>query len=542
MPYLTTKRGLRWHYALDGQGPALVFIHGWSVDHRIWRQQIKHFRATFQVLAVDLPGHGQSAWQPTSTAQMAEDLQEILQTVGINRCRLVASSFGGLVALRLVERWPRGVEAVSFVGGLPKFLKSQTQPYGLDIERIRRLSGQVDADHAAILPVFFRSLFTKEERQTRRFRWIQRFRRDVTYPLAPALRAYLDLLEREDLTEVLREVASPVQFINGEGDPICNAEAVLFLRKTVPSARFDMMPLRGHFPFLSDPLTYNQLLERFLRTTLSEKPRPPSVRPARKGLGRLEEKARRAFSRMAAQYDAFSGLHREIGRELIHRLQTKESPSAILDVGMGTGWLTHRLSTVFPEARVVGVDFSPAMIAEARKRDGTFEAVEAAATALPFDEASFDVVTSNLAYQWVEDLSRAVKEAFRVLRPEGWICGTLFGFGTFQELFVCLEKAWGRGPLPIRRLSGEAEARAMLLAAGFTRIETRTETIQTHFSDMMALLKWIKGLGANALPREFYVGKDLLRRAQGHYQRLYAGPWGVDATLEVVWMKGEKDV
>ena len=43
MPHLKGKSGIEWKYEMEGSGEPLVFIHGWGVDHRIWRQQLKYF-------------------------------------------------------------------------------------------------------------------------------------------------------------------------------------------------------------------------------------------------------------------------------------------------------------------------------------------------------------------------------------------------------------------------------------------------------------------------------------------------------------------
>ncbi|MBI3618181.1 MAG: hypothetical protein HY210_08205, partial [Candidatus Omnitrophica bacterium] len=80
-----------------------------------------------------------------------------------------------------------------------------------------------------------------------------------------ALVEYLDILEQEDLREVLKKVHVPVQFINGRDDEICNKETVAFLKAVCPESRFDFFEQCGHFPFLSKPYEFNQVVEEFLK-------------------------------------------------------------------------------------------------------------------------------------------------------------------------------------------------------------------------------------------------------------------------------------
>jgi len=265
MPHIKTKSGIRWHYELDGAGANLLFIHGWGVDKRIWRQQTKHFTKSHRVLSVDLPGHGKSAWRSILLEEMAQDLGDILYQLGIMSTTIVASSLGGLVTIKLYELHPEKIERIVFVGSMPKFAKTEHHPFGLDIAQIRKLNSQLERAYPSIIDVFFRSLFSEEERQSRRFKWLQTFRKtDQEKPMKGALMEYLDIIENEDLRETFKTIDRPVQFINGKKDIICCVDSVKYMQKMLPNAQYDFFENCGHFSFLSKPYEFNQLLEDFL--------------------------------------------------------------------------------------------------------------------------------------------------------------------------------------------------------------------------------------------------------------------------------------
>ena len=264
MSYITTQSGISWHYDCEGNGEPLIFLHGWGVDSRIWRQQTKFFSQFFQVLTIDLPGHGQSTWQKVPLAQMASDLKYILESLRLKHLTIVGSSLGGLFALKLYELFPQNIKRIIFVGSMPKFAKSQDYPYGLDLDQLRKLNRQLQTNYPSIINIFFHSLFTREERESRRFKWLQKFRRNDEAPIKEALAEYLDILEEEDLTEVLRSIQLPLQFINGKEDYICNRQTVAFLKTLTPRSRFDDFDQCGHFPFLSKPYEFNKILLEFL--------------------------------------------------------------------------------------------------------------------------------------------------------------------------------------------------------------------------------------------------------------------------------------
>lgn len=252
----------------------------------------------------------------------------------------------------------------------------------------------------------------------------------------------------------------------------------------------------------------------------------------------FEQQIRRAFSNSAIHYEVLSSMQYEIGRELINHIDFREEQGRMLDIGMGTGKLTNRLATHFPGVQVVGLDFADGMVETARKTYETFQVVQANASKLPFSDGQFDAAISNLAYQWVADLSEAFGEARRVLKDDGQFQATLFGRETLRELFTALEMVSREGK-NYQRLASMEAVHAALRTAGFDEISVSNEIIKTHFDNLHALLKWLKTIGANGINRE-YLGPRQLERAAECYEKNFSGRWGVTASFEVIWVKGRK--
>ncbi len=269
MHFIETSRGLKWHYDVKGEGPALLFLHGWGVNMRIWCQQVKHFAASFKVITVDLPGHGKSQWQKLSLTEIAGEILEILQYLRIKKLGVIASSLGGLVALKIFELDPGRIRFFVFVGSQPKFAQAGDHPWGLELERISHLRRQLEIHYPSIVHIFFRSLFTREERESRRFHWVQIFRKADIVPEKEALLEFLKMIEKEDLRDVFVRIEQPVQFINGTEDNICRKEVFTELQRTMPDARLDWFDRCGHFSFLSRPNEFNEVLEKFILCCLN---------------------------------------------------------------------------------------------------------------------------------------------------------------------------------------------------------------------------------------------------------------------------------
>jgi len=257
----------------------------------------------------------------------------------------------------------------------------------------------------------------------------------------------------------------------------------------------------------------------------------------------IDRKIRAAFSNAALEYDLLTSLHKEIGRELMKKVIEAPRNEHVVDIGAGTGWLTKKIKFYLPESTVIGIDFAEGMLKAAKENDEDLSLIQAHAAQLPFRSESQDLIVSNLSLQWVKPLDQCFRSVFDCLQPQGQFMFTAFGQATFNELFSSLDAAQRElkgAPFQIDRLRSQEEVRRHLEAAGFTNIKLDHELIKVHFSDMMRLVKWIKDIGANALPRQVFVGKQLLNTAHDHYERNFKDKFGIIATFEVLWASAQK--
>jgi pimeloyl-[acyl-carrier protein] methyl ester esterase len=264
MPYLTTKKEITWYYEVCGQGSPLLFLHGWGASSMVFVQQVEYFSQKYKVILVDLPGHGKTTWKPISFNDIADDMDCLLREMNVSPVSLVGSSMGGAVGLRFYERFPQRVERLIMVGSLPRFCRNPDIPLGLDRAQFEKLKGQLEHKYPSILDIFFRSLFTMEERENPKFQWIHQFRKQENIPRKEALIYFLDMLGKEDFLAMLKDIKIPLQFIAGDHDYICPPDSIAFLKEMLPQARFNTIEKSGHFPFLIKSAEFNRTVEQFL--------------------------------------------------------------------------------------------------------------------------------------------------------------------------------------------------------------------------------------------------------------------------------------
>jgi demethylmenaquinone methyltransferase/2-methoxy-6-polyprenyl-1,4-benzoquinol methylase len=184
--------------------------------------------------------------------------------------------------------------------------------------------------------------------------------------------------------------------------------------------------------------------------------------------------ARTLFAPLGPTYDRYAALL-SFGQDprwrrfLVSCVQVGPG-GTVLDVATGTGAVARELMRQ-KGCDVVGVDVTPEMLAEARRRLGpSVRLVEASADRLPFPDSSFDALTFTYLLRYVEDPAATLREVARVVRPGGTIASLEFALprGPWRplwELYVrallplagrAISPAWGRvgrflGP-SIRRL------------------------------------------------------------------------------------------
>lgn len=149
-------------------------------------------------------------------------------------------------------------------------------------------------------------------------------------------------------------------------------------------------------------------------------------------------RVRGSFAAAAASYDEVAVLQREVGGRMLERLDyIQHRPAVILDVGAGTGSQTAALKKRYPKARVIALDIAQPMLQVARHRSRLwrpFSCVCADMHSLPLADHSVDMIFSNLALQWSDDLGRVLEGFRRVLRPGGMLLYSTLGPDTLHEL------------------------------------------------------------------------------------------------------------
>ena len=253
--------GARLAYQVDGEGPAVVLVHGFGLDMRMWQGQAAHLAARYQVIRYDCRGFGSSGpFDPTVAYTHAGDLLALLDHLGVEQAALAGLSFGGRVMLQAALKAPERVRGLvlldAVLDGVPWDPESQA---AIDLVRDTTHARGLVAGRAAWLA---HPLFAAARNQP-----------EVSDQLAAMIAAYPgqhwtghDPHEQAGPRpiDVLEELAMPVLVMVGEHDVPGFREMSAVLARRIPGARYHVVAGAGHMVNMEQLVTVNEVLTRFL--------------------------------------------------------------------------------------------------------------------------------------------------------------------------------------------------------------------------------------------------------------------------------------
>ncbi len=207
-------------YSINGQGPVLVFLHGFCEDRTMWNDFQIPFSENYTIICPDLPGFGDSeVFGILSMEIMADVLSEILENENSENCILVGHSMGGYVAIAFAEKYYEKMLGLCLFHSHPfADTEEKKQNRTKTIDFMERWGSQ--AFVRELVPKLFSKEFVKENKD-----FVNSFTAKATqFSKEGLVAATLAMIERPDRSAVLKSLDCPILFIIGEYDEAIPAE------------------------------------------------------------------------------------------------------------------------------------------------------------------------------------------------------------------------------------------------------------------------------------------------------------------------------
>jgi len=258
---VTAADGVPIHYSIQGKGePSLVFVHCWSCDRHLWDNQVAAFAKNHRVVAIDLPGHGESGQQRKkwSIEEYGQDVKQVVTKLDLKRVILVGSSMGGPIALEAARRMPERVVGIVPVDTL------QNVDQKIPPEQLDNILKQLRADYKGTVTTMMNQFFFAPGSPVA---VKNRVINEATSRPPDLALAILESVMGYDQAQGLSGLKVPIHAINSDLNPT-NLEVN---RKY--ASQFDVAVMKGvgHYPMLEDPARFNTLLTEAISALTTKK-------------------------------------------------------------------------------------------------------------------------------------------------------------------------------------------------------------------------------------------------------------------------------
>lgn len=256
--------GVSFRVADEGVGQAILFVHGFPLDHTMWRAQIDEFSKTHRVIAPDLRGFGgtDGTLYSVSMEQFADDLAGILDALAVEGpvvfCGL---SMGGYIAFQFIQRHAARVAKLILCDTRAQADSPEAATNRLKMADIVIKEG-AEVVAWAMMPKLFANCSSEHCPAA-----IASVRQMVlnSNPLAIAA-AHRGMSVRPDVTPLLPSIRVPTLVICGEHDLISPPGEMEAMSKSIPGSSFVLIPEAGHVAPMESPERVNEAIRKFLTT------------------------------------------------------------------------------------------------------------------------------------------------------------------------------------------------------------------------------------------------------------------------------------
>lgn len=244
----------------------VVFLHGFPLDHSMWRHQLDYFSIRYRCIAPDLRGFGGTTElaKPDKPVELsvdtfADDIVALLDHVGAKKANLVGLSMGGYIALAIWRRLAsrKRVRKLVLVDTRAAGDTAETKAgRKRQAELIKAQGVRPYADE--MLP----RLLAPANVGPRGYEVRHMIERTKPDTLIGTLNA---LAGRKDMTDWLRRVQVPTLAVVGESDVISPVSDSQLIEREVDKAKLAIIPNAGHLSPLENPEAFNAALFKFLK-------------------------------------------------------------------------------------------------------------------------------------------------------------------------------------------------------------------------------------------------------------------------------------
>ncbi len=258
----------------DHNKPILVLLHGWGFNSSIWQTNTNHLKDTFQILPIDLNGHGTELFNPEfhNIDLYLEYLisKMILKNPAFNNkdinISILGWSLGGIIALHLKNKFPQYFKNLYLCCSTPcflnRFINNNIWEHGVTQEVWDKFSNDLLSNYTKTINTFMllQTVNTDNSSSKDLYRQLINIIKNSQPASIDGLLWGLNLLQ-QDYRYLLKSINNTdITFILGKRDRLVNASLVDWLKQNHSKITVHLLKNSGHMPFITEPEIFYKTL------------------------------------------------------------------------------------------------------------------------------------------------------------------------------------------------------------------------------------------------------------------------------------------
>jgi pimeloyl-ACP methyl ester carboxylesterase len=231
---------------------SLVFIHGSGSDHSVWSHQYARLHKHYNILAIDLPGHGRSGGRgETDVESYCLWIEKLLDILNLKNTLLVGHSLGAAITLRFALNYTQEVAGIVLVSG---GMKMPVNSFFLEF--LKTNPPEVPAE---VMDLICKYSLAKENRP----KLSAPLKKSLSQSSVEVLYGDLSACNNLDLTQELGKIKVPALIICGAEDKMTPLDFSRQLATGISGAMLEIIEGAGHMVMLERPAEFNLALDKF---------------------------------------------------------------------------------------------------------------------------------------------------------------------------------------------------------------------------------------------------------------------------------------
>jgi 3-oxoadipate enol-lactonase len=243
---------------VQGQGPPLLFVHGFPISGAMWRPTVERLGDGWRCIVPDLRGHGQSgASQQVTIARFADDLAELLDALNErDPAVIIGLSMGGIIAFEFYRRHRRRVRALVLCD-----TRANADTPEAAARREALAQTALREGSRAVADSMIDGVFAPDAPAELKAHWHAVMAQTPPVGVAAAARA---LAQRPESFSTLPQIDCPTLVVVGAVDTLTPVESMREIHRLIRGSRLEEIPGAGHLPPVEQPDHFTRGLRSFL--------------------------------------------------------------------------------------------------------------------------------------------------------------------------------------------------------------------------------------------------------------------------------------